>query len=131
MCYQLCVEARLQLFVSSVVLEELGDVASQPKIVRKLHITSSRVTEFLESIGAIATVLDNIPVRFTYARDPDDVQDVNLALAADARLIVSRDQYLLDLARGVAPEAHKLLSEYPGFEVLTPDELLAKFDTPR
>lgn len=130
-CYQLAVDARVSLFVSSAVIEELRDVTARPKLVRKLRITPDRIEEFLESVSVVATLLDSFPEPFTYSRDPDDAHYVNLALAAGARLVVSRDKDLLDLMLGTTPEARQLLSDYPDFAVLTPNDLLVMMSSSR
>ena len=57
----------------------------------------SSIEEFFQTIQISATILEAFPELFAYARDPDDAHYVNLALAADAKLIVSRDKDLLDL----------------------------------
>jgi predicted nucleic acid-binding protein len=53
-------------------------------------------------------------------RDPDDAHYVNLALAADARLIVSRDRDLLDLMDSAKPEAAEFQSRFPALRILDP-----------
>lgn len=90
-CVQLVLDAKLDLFISPTVLEELRDVASRPKVIAKLHLAPDQVQEFCEHIERAATVLSGFPQRFDYRRDPDDAHYINLALAANAKLIVSRD----------------------------------------
>jgi predicted nucleic acid-binding protein len=48
----------------------------------------SSIEEFFQTIQISATILEAFPELFAYARDPDDAHYVNLALAADAKLIV-------------------------------------------
>lgn len=104
-CVQLAIDAKVNLFISPIVLEELREVTSRPKVTTKLHLVADRVEEFFEAIEIAATVLTGFPEVFSLQRDPDDAHYVNLALAADAKLIVSRDKDLLDLMDSTKPEA--------------------------
>src|SRR6476469_4654601 len=91
-CVQLAIDGEVSLFISQTVLEELRDVTSRPKVVAKLHLVAERVEEFLEAIEVAATLIDGFPEIFVYTRDPDDAHYINLAIAADAKLVVSRDK---------------------------------------
>ncbi len=71
-------------------------------------------------IEIVATLLAGFPETFTYQRDPDDAHYVNLALAADAKLIVSRDNDLLDLMDATKPEAAEFQTRYPSLRILSP-----------
>ncbi|HEY2911138.1 MAG TPA: putative toxin-antitoxin system toxin component, PIN family, partial [Gemmataceae bacterium] len=44
-----------------------------------------------------ATTIEPVPDAFELQRDPEDSKYLNLAIAANAKLIVSRDNDLLDL----------------------------------
>ena len=127
-CVQLALDGRVTLFVSPAVFEELRDVTGRPKVIAKLKLVSERVEAFFDSLAAAATLLDGFPEPFTYERDPDDAHYVNLALAADARLIVTRDKDLLDLMEPSTTEARDLLAQHPDFRVLTPPQFLAMVD---
>jgi putative PIN family toxin of toxin-antitoxin system len=123
-CVQAAFDAKVQLFISPVVIEELIDVASRPKVARKLRITLDRLQQFIQALQIAATAITTIPPLFEYARDPDDAHYVNLALAANARLIVSRDNDLLDLMTADFPEAQDFRHRFPTLEVLTPVQFL-------
>lgn len=119
-CVQLAFDGKVNPFVSSSVLEELRDVASRPKVIAKLRIVADRAQEFFESVEIAATVLADFPEVFTYRRDPDDAHYVNLAVAADAKLIVSRDTDLLDLMNSTEPEAAAFRERFPLLRILDP-----------
>jgi putative PIN family toxin of toxin-antitoxin system len=128
-CVQLALDQRIHLFVSPAGLGELRDVCNRPKVAHKLHLTAERVEAFLEAIELAATSLEDVPERFTYDRDPDDAHYVNLALAADARLIVTRDKDLLDLMVMSLPEASDFRSRFPQLRILTPPEFLKEVES--
>jgi predicted nucleic acid-binding protein len=62
------------------------------------------------------------------ARDPDDSHYVNLALAADAKLIVSRDRDLLDLMDNSIPEGLDFQGRFPSLRILDPVAFLREFE---
>ena len=125
-CFQLVDEGRLTLCLSPAILAEVRDVLGRPKIRRKFpHLTGERVEEFLARAAAQGVVLDEVPEAFRYARDPDDEPYLNLALAAHAQYLVSRDKDLLDL---MADSAFR--GQYPGLSVVDPAALLRKLRPP-
>lgn len=119
-CVQFAIAGKVSLFVSPVVLDELREVASRPKVIERLKIGSNRAQAFIECIELAATVLVGFPEPFKYARDPDDAHYVNLAIAADARLIVARDKDLLDLMDSIQPESRWLRARYPQIRIVDP-----------
>jgi putative PIN family toxin of toxin-antitoxin system len=121
---QLALDGDVQLFVSPGVLAELSDVASRPRVVAKLKLVVERVEDFFTALGAAAVLLDGFPEPFVYERDPDDALYVNLALAADATLIVSRDRDLLDLMDAAKPEADAFQARFPALRILDPIQFL-------
>jgi putative PIN family toxin of toxin-antitoxin system len=114
----------VSLFLSPAVLEELRDVTSRPRVIAKLQLIRDRIEEFFEAIEIAATVLTDVPEVFAYQRDPDDAHYINLALAADAKLVVSRDRDLLDLMDLTKPEAAEFQKRFPALRILDPVSFL-------
>lgn len=100
----MALDGSVRLFVSPEVFAELREVSVRPKVARKLRLTPERVETFIAAIEAAATVLELVPDRYRLERDPDDSHYINLALAADAGVVVSRDRDLLDLMIAERPE---------------------------
>ena len=97
-CFQYVEEGRLTLCLSHEILAEVRDVLSRPKVRRKFtHLTEERIEEFLRVVETRGVIREVVPSEFTYARDPDDEPYINLAIAAGASYLVSRDNDLLDL----------------------------------
>jgi putative PIN family toxin of toxin-antitoxin system len=126
-CVQLVFDGKFDLYLSPTVLEELAEVANRPKVVAKLHLTPNRTQEFLEVIELTATVLVGFPEPFAYRRDPDDAHYVNLAAAAAANVIVSRDKDLLALMDMTDPEAAEFHNRCPRLRILDPVSFLGEF----
>ena len=69
-----------------------------------------------------------MPSVFEYERDPDDAHYVNLALAANARLIVSRDNDLLALGDQSKLDGRDFAKRFPTLSILTPPAFLQRMD---
>ena len=123
-CIQLALDGKISLFISPTILEELRDVTSRPKVVAKLELVRGRVEDFVEAIESAATILEGFAEPFNYDRDPDDAHYVNVALAAQARLIVSRDKDLLDLMDLRTPSGAEFHRNYPELLILDPVQFL-------
>lgn len=117
-------EKSLALFLSEFVLDELQDVLSRPHLIEKYKFASTRVAEYLESLVELATLVTDVPRVFEFPRDPQDAHYVDLALAVDAKLIVSRDQDLLSLRDRATEEGRNFMARFPGLSILTPPEVL-------
>ena len=123
-CVQLALEGKVEVFVSPVVLDELREVTSRPKVIAKLRLSADRTERFLEAIEVAATMLTGFAELFVYERDPDDAHYINLAVAADAKLIVSRDHDLLDLMDLSRSEGVDFHARFPELMILGPVEFL-------
>jgi putative PIN family toxin of toxin-antitoxin system len=114
------------LFVTPFVLNEIRE--SHRKIPAKYGVTSAQAETLAAGIATIATVVDQVPVVFTYQRDPDDAHYVNLAVAAQADLIVSRDKDLLDPVNPSRPESIEFHRRFPTLRILEPVQFLRELD---
>lgn len=111
---------RLTLYVSDAIIEEVRDVLGRPRIrARNPAITDEGVEAFCDRIRQVARWIDLIPDVFTLARDPDDEPYLNLAIAASAEYLVTRDNDMLDLMRDALFRAR-----YPTLTILDPVAML-------
>ncbi|MBC7784802.1 MAG: putative toxin-antitoxin system toxin component, PIN family [Burkholderiales bacterium] len=123
-CVALAIDKSLLLFISPYVLQEIREVATRPKLIAKLHLRPDRVQALLDNIPKFAVCIAAVPVTWGYERDPDDAHYVNLAIAAEAQLIVSRDKDLLDLMASHSPDARDLRSRFPSLRITDPVSFL-------
>jgi putative PIN family toxin of toxin-antitoxin system len=123
-CVQLAIDGKIDVFLSARVLDELRDVAGRPKVIARLRLAPERTREFIEVVEMRATILSGFPEPFAYDRDPDDAHYVNLAAAANASVIVSRDKDLLDLIDPTRPEATDFRNRFPQLHILDPVSFL-------
>ena len=99
-CLALVETGDVALVVSPAILAEVRDVLTRPKIHAKFpHLTPDRVDVFLQKVATIAAVVSDVPDAGLHLRDLDDLPYLNLAVAADAAYIVTRDNDLLDLMK--------------------------------
>src|ERR671926_1776999 len=70
------------------------------------------------------TLVRLVPKKFSYPRDEDDEPYINLAGAAAADFIVSRDNGLLDLMTGHADECKEFRQRFRPLRVIEAVELL-------
>ena len=117
-------EKRIELYVSEYVLNELRDVLSRPKLVAQFGFTSERAAEYAESVAEMATAVADVPHVFDFPRDPKDAHYIDLAVAVDAKLIVSRDKDLLSLRDIGTVEGQDFHARFPAISILTPPEAL-------
>jgi putative PIN family toxin of toxin-antitoxin system len=126
-CVGLAIDGKVNLVVSPAVLGELREVTGRPRVIAKLRLVEERIEEFFETIQIAATFIEGFPEIFAYERDPDDAHYVNLAIAAKAEFIVSRDRDLLDLMDISRKEAVEFQKRYPTVRILDPVQFLARY----
>lgn len=120
----------VDLCLSAEIEAEIRDVLSRPRIRKKFRtLTPERIADFLAKLERIAVLIPDIPQAFTLIRDPKDSKYLNVAIAAGAKLVVSRDNDLLDLMTGTDVDATAFRSTYPGIAILDPVAFLSTLRT--
>lgn len=122
-CVDAAIDGRVTLFISDFILAEIGDIPNKPS-PRKMGVTAQKAEVLIAMLIDSAERIAAPPAVFVHPIDPDDSPYVNLALAADARLIVSRDRHLLNLNNPAKPWSAEFRSRYPLLQVISAEELL-------
>jgi predicted nucleic acid-binding protein len=78
-------------------------------------------------LGRYAVIVSDIPEQFSYSRDPKDEAYINLALAARAPYLVTRDLDLLDLMKEDDVVGVAFRKQYPGLTIVDPPTFLGFF----
>lgn len=119
-------ENRIEVCVSRTVLEELRAVLQYPSVRHKLpDLTDERIDLFLHQFVFRATLLRQVPHVFDYARATQDEPYIDLAAAARADYLISRDRDLLSLATDRSLLGKQFRQRYPRLRVLNPLAFLA------
>lgn len=122
----------ITVYLSREVVEEVKDVLSRPKLRAKMpNINDVTVDALFKRLGRIAVFVRPIPKVFTYTRDPKDEKYINLAVAADAQYIASRDTDLLDLMTGHTDECKEFRQRFRPLKVVDPVTLLSLIEQPK
>jgi putative PIN family toxin of toxin-antitoxin system len=90
-------QPHFRLFVSPILLEELGEILSRPKATKRLASIGKSVREVLGDCYDAVEVVTPLAVPVVVAADADDDHVTAAAIAAGADLLVSGDHHLLDL----------------------------------
>ncbi|MHB1559977.1 MAG: putative toxin-antitoxin system toxin component, PIN family [Isosphaeraceae bacterium] len=69
----------------------------------------------MKEVEQVGKLVEDVPRAFEYPRDPKDEPYINLAIAAQAVYLASRDRDLLDLMNDLT-----FTSQFPGIRVLDP-----------
>ena len=122
----------IQLYVSEQILREAREVMNRPRLRAKLAgLTEERIAAFFLRLERQAFWLREVPSKFDFQRDPKDAPYINLAVAADADFIVSRDNDLLDLMSKYDDDSKEFRQRFRPLKVITPETLLAEVERNR
>ncbi len=125
-CFDEARSGRIQVFISTEVLAEFSEVASRPILKRKLQLTEERVQAFVVEITTISKMIQTVPAVFVHPIDKKDSLYLDLAIAAAATVITSRDKHLLNLRNPHEPLGREFVQRFPQIEILTPVQLLER-----
>ena len=122
-----CVErvrrGELRLVWSDYVLREIRELP--PKLPPRFGLTAARVDAFILDVAPHVEYLAFVAEDYVNPFDRDDSHYVNLAVAAHATLITSRDGDLLRLMELERPEGREFGRRFPALRIVTPTQLLA------
>lgn len=126
-CLLLAELEAVELCLSEEILSEIRDVLARPSLRQKFPVLSDELVQrFLTAIEKRAVVFPEVPRVFVYERDPKDEPYINLAIAAGASYLVSRDNDVLGLAKLSNPDGGRLQGHAPHLQILDPVSFLAE-----
>jgi len=107
--------------LSPAVIAEIQDV-----LLRSAHqikfplLMPERVAAFLSDITRRSRFIESVPDRYVLQRDPKDSKYINLALAAEAPYLVTREKDLLDLMDRTTVEGNEFQQRFPNLRIIGP-----------
>jgi predicted nucleic acid-binding protein len=110
------------------VLTEIDDVLHRPEIRRKFPLIDSLAAEtLLRTTRNKSILLAEVPKAFSLPRDPDDEPYTDLAIAAEAKFLVTwNDRHLTYLMRQDTPEGIEFCRRFPTLQIVDPPTFLAE-----
>jgi predicted nucleic acid-binding protein len=82
------------------------------------------VSNLFRRLDKRAVMINEVPRVFEYLRDPNDEPYINLAIAARAKYLVSRDKDLLDLMAATDLESKQFRQRFRFLRIIDPAALL-------
>src|SRR5213594_3028737 len=110
-CVEEARKGYVHLFASPHILSEIR--ALPFKLPPKYKVTIEDAAQLAEEVRSIGTIVDSPQRLYAHPIDPDDSEYINLALATNCRLVISRDKHLLNLMDVKRPESKEFRSRYP------------------
>jgi len=124
-CLDLALAFDVELVISAQVVKELIYILNRSDIRRKFkQLTDQRVKQIINEVTQMAHYVSDVPERYVLRRDTKDSAYINLALAANAWYLVTRDNDLLDLMDESRPESVDFRRQFPDLQIIDPVELL-------
>jgi putative PIN family toxin of toxin-antitoxin system len=124
-CVNAATDGRVVLFISQFVLDEIREIPNKAT-PRKVGLTHEKAEALIALLVDSSQLIAVPQALFVHPIDPDDSHYVNLAIAADARLIVSRDRHLLNLNNSAKPWAEPFRRQYSHLQILSAEVFLEK-----
>jgi putative PIN family toxin of toxin-antitoxin system len=111
----------ITVYVSRAVLNELRAVLDYANVRKKLPaLTDLRIDAFIQHLAFRATFLRRVKHVFDYPRARQDEPYIDLAAAARAHYLVSRDKDLLSLATDHSLIGKQFRQRFPQLHVVNP-----------
>ncbi len=124
-CIELVENRSVRLVMSEEILTEIKDTLEELRTTfHDAAITEEKIEHLIEMLIIHAEFVRSVERRFEYPRDPNDEPYLNLAIAAEADFIVSRDDDLLSLMTGHSPEAKEFRQRFRKIKIVDPIEFL-------
>ena len=122
-CIERVLDGQLMLFVSEYLIGEIRRIPDK-ETPRKLGVTDQKAEALLARLIPVCHLVENPPSVYRHPVDPKDSHYVDLAVASNAKLIVSRDKHLLNLTNPLKLGASQFMEQFPQLQVLDPARLL-------
>lgn len=120
-CLRLAEDGHVELVISDAILDEIRDVFARPRIRNKFRsLTDATVSEFLDNLNKHASRLSGFPRVCSLPRDPKDEKYLDLAVAAQADVLVTRDKDLLSLMDPANSDGDSLRQAHPTLKIVDP-----------
>ena len=107
-----------RMVLSAKILDETRLALNKPKLVKAYRHTPEAIRDFCDGLAGAATLVDGDPAFVSPCRDPNDHHVIATAIAAEASVIVTGDNDLVDLGH------------YGAIRIVTPRQFLNELAQP-
>jgi len=115
--------ATVVVCLSRFVVSEIRNLPNKPMPAR-LGMTLDQGDELLNKLRPVAEIVEQPPAVFDHPIDPKDGPYIDLAVAAGANVITSRDKHLLNLVNPAKPWSADFRARFPQMRVISPEAFL-------
>jgi putative PIN family toxin of toxin-antitoxin system len=122
-CMRAGLNGAVVVCLSRFVISEIRNLPNKP-MPAQLGMTLDQVDELLDKLRPVAMTVDEPPVVFEHPIDPRDGPYIDLAVAAGAHVITSRDKHLLNLVNPAKPWSADFRARFPWLRVIPPEVFL-------
>jgi len=122
-CVEAVLDGQIVLFLAEFVLGEIREIPDKPTPARA-GVTIGKANELVQNLLLKAEFISSFPRLFIHPIDQDDSDYVNLALAVEAKLIVSRDRHLLNLNNPAKAWSEDFRRRFPQLQIISPEAML-------
>jgi putative PIN family toxin of toxin-antitoxin system len=130
-CLHLLDQNRIRVYISRAVMKELREVVQYPTVREKLPgLDANRIDLFIHQLTFRATLIRGVKHVFDYPRARQDERYIDLAAAADADFLVSRDKDVLSLASDHSVLGKQFRQRFPRVRIVNPVAFLAMAESP-
>lgn len=120
----------VELVMSQATRYEFHDVIRRDRFRATFpKLTDDRIEDVCRFLDLHSTQYPVVSQNVTFPRDPKDEKYLNLAIAADARYLVTRDHDLLDLMSLEDESSVNFRAAYPTIAILEPAVFLERIKT--
>ena len=121
--FELLREGRVAVAMSRAVLSEIRDVLAREEYRDEFPaLTDEAVAAFLREVLGLTRMIRKVPHVYTVERDPKDSKYVDLAAAAGASYLVTRDRDLLDLMKHTTRQGREFRRRFRKLIILEPGD---------
>jgi putative PIN family toxin of toxin-antitoxin system len=121
-CVDRARQGEVQLFVSEYTIGEIREL--DRKIPSRYGVTRQQLDDLADQVILFGTFVSVVPSVYLHPHDPDDSHYVDLAIATNSTLIVSRDRHLLNLMDASRSDGKEFKDRFPDLTILTPENLI-------
>ena len=121
LCLLLAERRLVELCLSDAVLAEIKDVLGRPRLRQKFtRLTDEFVSKFLATLEGFSTMYRQVSEEILLTRDKKDEPYLNLAYAANADYLVTRDSDLLDIPFSTDADSMRIKELCPTLQFTDP-----------